>query len=318
MLSSIVAPRTGSLWSLLLLLDSHQATFTALTGNLGFCKVSELTLNVPCAAQQRSVFTQHAHTTMLLYSHSRNASYCTPPPLLLDSTYSPCFIPDCGALGCCQGTPDPSSSSLLQECGSWLWDQASLPALSQHVTSSETQRKVGLQLRVPCSAVRVINDIFTAETNKSSRNKEIVKGALPDCSSKREDKRTGSFFTGTQCSRGGTNSAWSGERWLEQGWVWGMGCMSVAGGEEMGSGRAEKEKHQQELVTNIPCPPWGGHVPVQKATSQSERPASWWNNGVTPSVWSVANVFISHFEVSDNSASLQMSPRNRLDEIEHL
>lgn len=32
----------------------------------------------------------------------------------------------------------------------------------------------------------------------------------------------------------------------------------------------------------------------------------------------MANVCISHFEVSDNCASLQMSPRNRLDETEHL
>lgn len=232
MLSGIVALsyKTGSLWSFLLLLDSHQATCTALAGKLGFCKASELTLSVPCAAKQHSAFTQHAHTAMFLYSHSRNASYCTPPPLvLLESTYSHCFIPDCCALGCCQGTPDPSNSWLLQECRCWLWDQAFLPALSQHTASSETQRKVGLQPRVPCSAVRVTNHRLTAKISKSSRNKQIVRGTLLECSSRREDNRIGSSFRGTQCSKGGTNSAclgrggwsrdgcegWAACQWLE-------------------------------------------------------------------------------------------------------
>lgn len=93
-------------------------------------------------------------------------------------------------------------------------------------------------------------------------------------------------------------------------WRWGNG---------KGRGRAGKERHQQELeMTNIPCPPWGRCLPVQTATRQSKRPALWWTRGVNPSVWSVANVCISHFEVSDNCASLQMFPTNRLDETEHL
>lgn len=93
-------------------------------------------------------------------------------------------------------------------------------------------------------------------------------------------------------------------------WRWGNG---------KGRGRAGKERHQQELeMTNIPCPPWGRCLPVQTATRQSKRPALWWTRGVNPSVWSVANVCISQFEVSDNCASLQMSPTNRLDETEHL
>lgn len=154
MLSSIVALsyRTGSLWSFPLFLDSHQATWTVLTGKLGFCKVSELTLSVPCAAQQHSVF-PHCVSSLTQQKCQLLHSSATPPPW-----FHICFIPDCGALGCCQGTPGPSSSWLLQECRrSRLQDQASLSALNQHTASSEKQRKVGLQPRVPCSPVRVSN-----------------------------------------------------------------------------------------------------------------------------------------------------------------
>lgn len=95
--------------------------------------------------------------------------------------------------------------------------------------SIQLAQKLGLQPRVPCSAVRVTNHRLTAKISKSSRNKQIVRGTLLECSSRREDNRIGSSFRGTQCSKGGTNSAclgrggwsrdgcegWAACQWLE-------------------------------------------------------------------------------------------------------
>lgn len=81
-----------------------------------------------------------------------------------------------------------------------------------------------------------------------------------------------------------------------------------------------RKKQQKALKRQLMFPPLYGEsrLPVWKAERQWKRPVSKGTTVANSFVWSLANVYASHFEVSDNCTLVQMSSRNRLDETEHL